>query len=241
MISIVCQGDRRYKIYRSGDDIGCITVSDNPYHNTHCYLNLGLSQYDPSIATELFSCLRGELGQPLQVMCFRTQKMQDFLTAGGLECKRRCFEVEVSSSDLAFSLSPELQLYIAQKGTAPYDACCSLLYGYYSATHAPISPLTVPQDIFVSKIPETVLYNMADGKIIHYAFVEPGEIGYEIAYVGTADLPSFPSFARTLVYELFQKCNSLAAECDDTDPAAMELMHLFHINCSNSYDTYILA
>ena len=63
MISIVWQGDHRYNVYRSGEDIGCITVSDNPFHNTHRYLNLGLTQYDPSISKDLFSCLRKELGQ----------------------------------------------------------------------------------------------------------------------------------------------------------------------------------
>ena len=68
MISIVHQGDHRYNIYRSGRDIGCIRVSANPYHDQHCYLDLGLTQFDPAIAQELFSLLRKALGRPLQVL-----------------------------------------------------------------------------------------------------------------------------------------------------------------------------
>ena len=239
MISIVWQGDHRYNVYRSGEDIGCITVSDNQYHNTHRYLNLGLEQYDPSIAKELFSLLRTELGQPLQIMLYSTPEMHIFLTAGGFERKRRCYELEVASPDLTISLSPTVQLHTVQKGSTIYDTCCDLLYGYYSATHDTVSPLTVSQDMFCSNLPETVLCSMAEGKPTHYAFVEPDEIGYEIAYVGTTDLSSFSNFAQTLVHELFQKGNSLTAECDDTDPAAMQLMNLFNAFTDVSYDTYI--
>lgn len=240
MISIVWQGDHRYNIYRSGEDIGCITVSDNQYHNTHRYLNLSLEQYDPAIAKELFSLLRKELGQPLQIMLYFTPEMHNFLIAGGFERKRRCYELEVASSDLAVPLTPTVELHTAQKGSSLYNTCCDLLYTYYSATHDTVSPLTVSQDVFCSNLPGTILCSMTDGDPTHYAFVEPDEIGYEIAYVGTTDLASFSGFAQTLVLELFQKCNSLTAECDDTDPAATQLMQLFIISCDNSYDTYIL-
>ena len=239
MISIVWQGDHRYNVYRSGEDIGCITVSDNQYHNTHRYLNLGLEQYDPAIASELFSLLRKELGQPLQIMLYSTPEMHNFLTAGGFERKRKCYELEVASSDLTISLSPTVALHTVQKGSTLYDTCCDLLYVYYSATHDTVSPLTVSQDVFCSNLPETVLCSIAERKPTHYAFVEPDEIGYEIAYVGTTDLASFSGFVQTLVHELFQKCSSLTAECDDTDPAAMQLMNLFNTFTDVSYDTYI--
>lgn len=240
MISIVWQGDHRYNIYRSGKDIGCITVSNNQYHNTHRYLNLGLTQYDPSIAKELFSHLRKELGQPLQIMLYSKLEMYNFLTAGGFERKRRCYELEVTSSDLAVPLTPTVELHTAQKGSSLYNTCCDLLYAYYSATHDAVSPLTVSQDVFCLGLPESILCSMADGKPTHYAFIEPDEVGYEIAYVGTTDFSSFSDFAQTLVHELFQKCDSLTAECDDTDPAAMQLMQLFNIFNDGSYDTYIL-
>lgn len=240
MISIVWHGDHRYNVYQSGEDIGCITVSDNPYHNTHRYLNLGLEHYVPSVAKELFSLLRKELGQPLQVMLYSTQEMYDFLTAGGFECRRRCYEMEVTSSNLAVSLFPTSKLYTAQKGSQLYDTCCDLLYDYYNATHEVVSPLTVPQHVFCSHVPKTVLCCMADGKPLHYAFIDSDEVGYEIAYIGTTKLSAFSCFVQTLVYELFQKCDTLTAECDDTNPAAMQLMQLFNISIDKSFDTYIL-
>ena len=139
MISIVWQGDHRYNVYQSGEDIGCITVSDNPYHNTHRYLNLGLTQYDPSIAKELFSHLHKELGQPLQIMLYSKPEMHNFLTAGGFVRRRRCYELEVASSDLAVPLIPTVELLNAQKGSALYNTCCDLLYAYYSAAHEAVS------------------------------------------------------------------------------------------------------
>ncbi len=240
MISIVWQGDHRYNVYRSGEDIGCITVSDNPYHNSNRYLNLGLEQYDPSVAKELFSLLRKELSQPLQVMLYSTPEMHNFLTAGGFERKRKCYELEVSSSNLAAPLHPSVELHTIQKGTPIYATCCELLYAYYCAAHEAVSPLTVPQDVFCTDLPETVVCYIEDGKPIHYAFVETDEVGYEIAYVGTSDHFTFSNFVQTLVFDLFQKCDSLTMECDNTDPAAMALKSLFRISDADSYDTYIL-
>lgn len=216
MISIVWQGDHRYNVYHSGQDIGCITVSANTYHNQHCYINLGLDQYDPAIARELFSLLRKELGQPLQVMLYSTPEKYDFLIVGGFERKRRCYEVEVASSDLTAPLRPSVELHTIQKGSSLYAACCELLFAYYGATHKAVSPLTVPQDVFCTDLPGTAVCYIEDGKPIHYAFVEPDEVGYEIAYVGTTVPSSFHSFAQSLVWKLFQKCDFLTMECDDT-------------------------
>lgn len=92
MISIVWQGDHRYNVYRSGQDIGCIAVSSNPYHNRHCYIKLGLDQYDPSFAGALFSLLRKELGRPLQTMLCSTEKMYNFLIAGHRSCGHAAYE-----------------------------------------------------------------------------------------------------------------------------------------------------
>ena len=118
MISHVWQDDHRYNVYRSGDDIGCITVSDNLYHNTHRYLNLGLTQYNPSIAEELFSHLRKELGQPLLIMLYPKPEMHNFLIVGGFASRRRYYELEIVFSDLTVPLIPTVELLNAQKGSA---------------------------------------------------------------------------------------------------------------------------
>ena len=240
MISIVHQCDHRYNIYRSGQDIGCIGVSANPYHDQHCYLDLGLTQFDPAIAQELFSLLRKELGRPLQVMCYSWNGMHDFLTAGGFRRRRRCYELEVTADHLAAPLRASTELYTAVKGSPMYAACCELLYDYYCETHAPVSPLTASPNVFCADLPETVLCHLADGNPIHCAFIEPDEPECEIAYVATADISSFYSFAQTLVYAQFQKYSTLTAECDDTDPAAMILKSMFRTSSDDSYDTYIL-
>ena len=47
-------------------------------------------------------------------------------------------------------------------------------------------------------------------------------------------------FAQTLVHALFGKCGLFTAQCDDTDPTAVERMKLFAPSREVSYDTYIL-
>lgn len=240
MISVVHQGDHRYNVYCAGRDIGCITVSNNPYHNQHCYLDLGLEQFDTAIAKELFSLLRKELDRPLQVMCYSRKEIHGFLTAGGFERRRRCFELEVSASDLTVPLHASAELHTAAKGSPVYATCCELLCDHYCKTHAPVSPLTVDADTFCTNLPETVMCYIAEGKPIHYAFVEWDETGYEIAYVGTTEPSAFSDFAHSLVHVLFQQGETLSMECDDCDPASMSIHSLFSISQDESYDTYIL-
>ena len=240
MISIIHLGDHRYAVYRSGFPIGCGTVSQNPYHTQHCYLTLELDTYDPDISRELFALLRAELGCPLQVMLYSTQETFDFLTAGGFARRRRCYEVEASPSDLAAPVQPVTPLTIVQKGSPEYDACCQLLYEYYSETHRAVSPLTATLETFCAALPETVLCRMEDGKPVHFAFIEPDDKGCEIAYVGSTRPSCFPAFAQTLVHSLFQKYDSISMECDDCDPAAMAIKALFNLPDGDSYDTYIL-
>ena len=240
MISIVQQDSHRYNICRDGQDIGSITVSTNPYHNRNLYLNLELTQYDPAIAKELFSLLRSELSKPLQMMVDSRTDRHTFLSAGGIERRRRCYELEVTADHLIAPLIPVLTLHTVTKGSSIYAACCELLYDYYCQTHAQVSPLTVSPDVFCTDLPETVMCYIADSKPIHCAFIEPDESGFEIAYVGTTAPDTFSDFAHALIHALFQESDILTMECDDCDPTAMTLRSLFGTSADESYDTYIL-
>lgn len=235
MISIVHQGDHRYNIYEDGRDIGCIAVSRNPMHDRHCHLNLGLEQYDPEIAGELFSLLGREIGMPLKVMLYTTPELYAFLTAGGFVRKRRCWELELSADDLAAPLRSSMPLAAVQNGSKRYDACCALLYEYYRTTHAPISPLTATLDEFRTHLPDTVLCT-TEGPL-HCAFLDQNEL----AYTATADPAAFPDFARALLRELFRQHDYITTECDDCDPCAMTVKSLFRIEEGMSWDTYICA
>lgn len=240
MISIIQQSSCQYGISLSGQTIGWVTVSLNPFHNRNRYISLHLDQYDPDIARELFPLLRKELGYPLQIMLCPTEQMHNFLISGGFVRKRRCYTLEISPGDLSAPVHSSGDLPVFRKGSGVYAACCGLLYDYYRATHEAVSPLTVAQDAFCSQLPDTVICSLSEGKPTHYAFVEPDGNGYEIAYVGTASVSSFPDFARSLVSQLFRKCNFLTMECDDTDPAAMAVKALFRSSDEQSFDTYIL-
>lgn len=240
MISIVWQGDRRYNVYRNGQDIGCVAVYCYECPEPYCSLQLGLDEYDPAMAKELFSLLRRELGRPLQYTKVSDQKLQDFLTAGGFQRKRRSYEIDVSSADLAAPVCPAVALHAAEKGSALYDACCKQLYHDCRARQAAAKLPAEYLDDFYAGLPETLFCALTDGSPIHYAFVTAEDFGCTVGSVGSGDLSTFIPFAQSLLYELFQKYPRLMAECADDDPAAMQLMGLFNIPLDWSVDAYVL-
>ena len=240
MMEAVRRGDDQYQIYDAGEDLGWVAVSRNPYHDRHFYLELGLTRYERSLAAELFGLLRRELGRPLQVMLYASQVMDDFLLGGGFECRRRCYELEVSSANLAAPLGDTVPLMEVTKGSAEYDRCRKMLYDYYSETHRGVSPLTVDEETFCADLPDTVLCRTEEGDIAHFAFVEPDGGGCEIAYLGTKRPSDFMPFAWSLMAGLFRRYDFISMECDDTDPAAMALRSLFRLPEGTPYDTYIL-
>lgn len=237
MISVVHQRDNRYEVYNSGMNIGCIAVSRNFFHAQHCYLKLGLTQYDPAIAKELFRLLRQELGSPLQVMLYASQNEQcEFLSAGGFQRKRRCYEIEVSASDLITPAAETVPLTIITKDDPFYQTCCKLLYSCYAKTHEKVSPLTADFHIFCRDLPVTVLCQRESANVIHFAFTEENEI----AYTGTLCQRDFHHFAEALLCRMLRMYGSISFECDDCDPTAMELKGFFAIPERDSYDTYVL-
>lgn len=241
MIQVVQRDNHCYDIYDFDENIGCVSVYKNPYHNRHSYLNLRLTRYDPLIAAEMFRLLRQKLKHPLQIMLYASQTMHDFLIAGGFERKRRCYELEAHAIDLAAPLQNTVPLVKALEGTAEYDGCCKMLYDYYSKTHRSVSPLTVAAEAFCAELPRIAFCQMEDGVIEHVAFVQLEKGEYEIAYVGTRRLADFNPFAQSLIAELFRECDLITAECDDVDPAAMAMKSLFKLPDRIPYDTYVLG
>lgn len=237
MITIELQNYGRYGAFDSGKSIGCISVHRNSFHAQNCYLDLELTQYDTAFAPELFAQLRGMLARPLQVMIHSWEyEKSAFLTAGGFQRRRRCFEMEVGRDDLLTPLQKSVSISEALRGERPYQECCDLLYDSYAKTHEAISPLTADRETFSRSLPDRVLFHGERGKVTHFAFIEENEI----AYIGTDSLPGLRPFAETLLSLLFQRHSVLSFECDDCDPAAMELRALFHSSKADSYDTYIL-
>ncbi len=240
MIRAVRQGENRYAVFDAEENIGFVSAYRNPFHNRHFYLNLELTRYDPHMAAELFGLLRQELAAPLQVMLYASRTMHDFLTAGGFERRRRCYELEARPSDLAAPLQDAAPLTRVSQGTAEYDRCCKMLYEYYGKTHRSVSPLTADAETFSAGLPHTAFCRSEEGNIVHFAFVQPNDGDYEIAYVGTTRPADFKAFAQLLVAELFRERGLITAECDDVDPAAMALKSLFTLPDGTPFDTYVL-
>lgn len=240
-VSVIRQGDGCYAVEQSGVPIGFVKTTRNPYHHQHIYLHLELTRLDASVAETLFGQLRRELGKPLQVMLYATEEMHEFLTAGGFQRKRRCYEWKASSSDLRVPLTPSVRLQKVERGSTTYAQCCKLLYDYYGETHRAVSPLTVDAERFCSDLPDTTLCFTQGGTVRHCAFIEPEGKCCEIAYVGSIEPNAFFGFAHALLANLFGKYDVVTMECDDCDPAAMALRSLLVLAEGTPYDTYVLA
>ncbi len=237
MITIELQKHHCYEVFDSGMSIGCISFHRNPYHAQNYYLDFDFIRYDSSIAKELFTLLWSELSRPLQVMLSSCDLEKcAFLTSGGFQRKRQCYEMEVSAKDLCIPVKKSVPMVEATRGTPSYLDCCELLYHCYAKTHEAISPLTADRELFYSDLPDKVIFYQENSTILHFAFIEENEI----AYIGTTRQSDFHRFAQTLLAQMFAQYSSISFECDDCDSVAMELKSFFDTPGSGTYDTYIL-
>lgn len=217
------------------------------------------AQHEGEELFDLFRYIATAENSPLQVMLSSREKEKaEFLAAHGFKKLRMCYEVSVKQSDL----KPEVicrsertggtgrtretgrnertegecvSIKRAIAGEAAYAACGELLYEYYRATHAPISPLTVSLEQFLEDLPIEVFYSGTDGQVSQAAFVEENEI----AYVCSRDMDKFTSFAQNLVDKLFKSYQSIFFEADDVDPAGMALKGLFAVAEQETFDTWV--
>lgn len=232
MVSAVYQGDNRFEVYRDGRGIGCISVSENPAHRVHTYLNVGLTDYDTADAQELFDSLQTQLHKPLQVMTYSDKKeLCDFLLSGGFVCKRRCYEIEGRSCDLIRPINARIPLKISHAGEAEYEAACRLLFDHYRRTHEAISPLSADFEAFCDGLPASAVLSL---DMTHAAFLE----NEEIAYVASLEPEKSGPFLETILKKQLSRWEKVCFECDDCDPVAMKLLDYFQKK-EPSWNTFI--
>ncbi len=227
----------RFSVRYGQKDLGYVEIKYNDFHAENCYIALELQEYDASIATLLFEKLATFVEGDLQVMVSSDDEMVDFFIAGGFECKRKCYELEVGPEDLKEEIFSKTEVKSCSHGDSIYEQCCKLMYEYYSETHQCVSPLTAPYEKFVEILPEKVLYQELGGKIVSAVFVEENEI----AYMCSMDEVNFQCFASAVIDKMFQEHDEIFFECDNCDWAAMALKNLFTVVDGVSYNTYVYS
>ena len=190
-----------------------------------------------AFSVELFEKLHQMVHRPLQVMVDSENKeLCSFLTAGGFQCRRKCFEVEAAAEDYT-GPKPQVELKYTQIGNADYARCCELMYEHYCETHKEINPWTAGRKGFFDELPAEVFYRLKEGSIAALAFVERNEI----AYVAAASKAEFDVFAASLVADVLKRYDTVCFESDDCDWAAMRLRAMFKNQSEASFDTYIYS
>lgn len=242
MISILEEKQDEFKVFLGDRAIGFIKTYRNNFHNRNCYLKLSLEKYEVLFSKELFELLQDKVKCSLQVMISSKENESiNFLEMGGFQCKRKCYEMEVSAEKLQCTeqriMGSIEEISVCKKGMAEYNLCARFMFEYYGKMHENINPLTADFTAFLTRLPEEVFYQKDNKGILHVAFVEENEI----VYVGTRNNSGFKEFAETVVRKLFKKYEELCFECDDCDEAAMALRNQFDCDVEESYNTYIRA
>ena len=62
----------------------------------------------------------------------------------------------------------------------------------------------------------------------------------EIAYICSTNSKTCPQFIQSVLLDIFSSFESIFFEADDTDWAAMDLLHQFDVDVTQSFNTYIL-
>lgn len=232
----VCLGEGFADVLVDGNKVGTISFKSNPLHNEHCYLDLQFESFEGIDAIDLFEKLKMKIDKPLQVMISSEErKTVSFLKKAGFVCKRKCYEIEAQKKDY-IGTEKQDNLFVAQKGESIYEKGCDMMLDRYISTHNAVSPWTGTEEDFYSNLPDTVIYDLQDGGVDNFAFVE----GEEIAYVCGGSVKAFHAFAEVLLSKMFKEHETVTFEADDCDEHAMVLKSLFINQPNESFDTYIL-
>lgn len=209
-------------VSRLRSDYG-MNIHRKTFHSGHLYLDIDDCEVD-TLLPSVFETLMAQEGKPLQVgVSSDRSRLVALLRQSGFELKRRCYEMDVTASDLAVSL-PHGRLRFMRGKDVP------ALPGY-----AAVNPLTCPQEAFYGVLPKTAVYAGCERAIVSAAFIEENEI----AYVCSSNARGFMEFAASLVSGLFERYGRIVFEADDTDWAAMQLKSLFVHRDGVSFDTYV--
>ena len=211
-------------------------IYEKRFHRGHLYLDIEDCEID-TIDPSQFEDLMRRSGKPLQIAVSSSRtRLVGLLRRAGFRLRRRCYDMNVFKSDLAFPLPEKPQgVPTAHCGTAIYEACAEKMYQYYRDAHSAVNPLTCTQEAFYDILPKTVAYSSRENEIDSAAFVEENEI----AYVCSSNERGFREFASSLISDLFCKYNNIVFEADDTDWAAMQLKALFVDAEADHFDTYV--
>lgn len=235
MISVEKQGEK-CQIFSNGNRLGEIELYENPFHGVNCYAKVRLTCLQPAVSEELWHKIKEIAGRPLQVMVDSSDEaMIRFLSAGGFQCRRKCYEVDACAADYIGS-KINLPLFPCSAGDPAYESCCRMMYCQYLKLHEPINPWTGDFAAFCDRLPQAAVYAKNESAIESAAFLD----GNEIAYVCSLDKQHFFLFAQSLLSAMFNKYDRISFECDDCDWTAMTLKNFFVNQGDACFCTYLL-
>lgn len=232
----ITKDNEKYIVYIDEEKLGYIEKYYNAFHCHNCYLNLNLNTYNTTISKHIFLEINSHEKKSLQIMLYSDEKDKiSFIEKAGFTCKRRCYEIEASISNLTYLAHHKVNIKKCHSGDNTYIHCSKIIYKHYQKTHANINPLSINFNEFISALPDTVFYYSLNNEIAGVIFIEENEIAYSHFKEDKYTL----DFIYAVVSRLFTKYNKIFYEADDIDISAMKFCDVFNIELIKSYNTYL--
>ncbi len=226
-----------YQVSKNSIVLGYFSAYDNDFHQNNKYIKPINETFDNLNKIEIFKAISVYFNKPLQVMIESNKReIISVLNKVGFILKRQCFEREFKIADM-IPLEDVTSTIIQtiKKGSKQYDEASLIAFDYYAKTHKDVSPLTATLEQFKQILPDHVVGQIIDDKIINLCFIEKDEL----CYFASIDEASFKDFSICVIKYMFSKNETITFEVDSTDPLGLTFISCFKNDSIDSFDTYI--
>lgn len=226
-----------YQVIKNNFILGYFIVYDNNFHRINKYIHPINETFENLNKEEIFKTISTYFNKPLQVMIDSNEReIINVLNQVGFSLKRQSFEREFKIFDMKPVDEVKLiELKMFQKNSKHYDEASLIAFNHYVKTHKNVSPLTATLEQFKKILPDHVVCQVVDDKIINLCFIEKNEL----CYLSSINEEAFKEFSVSVIKYMLSKHEAITFEVDSTDILGMKFKSLFKDDSSDSFDTYI--
>ena len=227
-----------YKITDNESIINIFDFYKNNFHERNLYIFPTSNLLKLNNAKEILYNITEHSNKNIQLMIDSNEKeVIEKIENIGFKLRRKSFELEYTLNDLKeFNERCEVNIEKYLKDSKEYNEAAFIAFNYYIETHFNINPLTSSFDEFINILPNEVICEIKDNKIINLVFIDDNEL----CYFASRNTNTFNSFSIKVIRDLFIKYNSIFVEVDSTDNIALMFKDLFNNSDNNdSFNTYI--
>lgn len=226
-----------YCVLGNNNILGYFIAYNNIFHPNNKYIYPIEQTFSVINEREIFIKISNFFNKSLQLMIDSNQKeIIKELNKIGFILKRQSFEREFKFKDLRKDKNLKIiKLEIINKESKYFNEASKIAFNHYVKTHKEINAFSNTLTHFRTILPNEVICQINNDKIINLAFVDKNEL----CYFGSENEKEFDSFVESMVAYSFSKYQTIIIEVDSTDLLALKVNSYFIDNHKDSFDTYI--